>query len=105
MTTSRFTVHPLPGLRISRIFLTEYRKQFPVIRITTRDPNSAKAQELAKLGAELHQTSESFDDVLSGVDVVINTFNTGVILEVGKQLNAAIARANPKVYFLSDLGV
>ncbi|TFK77937.1 hypothetical protein K466DRAFT_668576 [Polyporus arcularius HHB13444] len=54
---------------------------------------------------DLYWTGESFDDVLSGVDVVINTFNTGVILEVGEQLNAAIARANPKVYFLSDLGV
>ncbi|KAI0690293.1 hypothetical protein C8T65DRAFT_745886 [Cerioporus squamosus] len=93
------------GLRISRIFLTEYRKQFPVVRVTTRDLNSPKAQELAKLGAELHKASESFDDLLSGVDIVVNAFNTEVLEEVGKQLTAAVARANPKVYFLSEYGV
>ncbi|TFK80642.1 hypothetical protein K466DRAFT_558868 [Polyporus arcularius HHB13444] len=93
------------GLRISRIFLTEYREHFPVVRVTTRDPNSPKAQELAKLGAELRRTSESFDDVLSGVDVVINAFNTETIEKVGKELTAAVARVNPKVYFLSEFGV
>ncbi|KAI0690292.1 hypothetical protein C8T65DRAFT_765677 [Cerioporus squamosus] len=92
------------GLHLTRIFLTEYWKQFPVVRITTRDVNSPKAQELAKLGAELYKTSESFDDVLSGVDVVVNALNTSVLEKVEKQLAAAIARANPKVYFPSEFG-
>ncbi len=103
--TNHIPVHLLTGLRISRVLLTEYRTQFPVVRVTTRDPNSPKAQELAKLGAELRRTSESFDDVLSGVDVVINAFNTEVIEKVGKELTAAVARVKPKVYFLSEYGV
>ncbi|TFK84562.1 NAD(P)-binding protein [Polyporus arcularius HHB13444] len=92
------------GLHLTRIFLAEYQKQFPVVRITTRDVNSPKAQELAKLGAELYKTSESFDDVLSGADVVVNALNTSVLEEVAKPLAAALARANPRVYFPSEFG-
>ncbi|RPD57558.1 NAD(P)-binding protein [Lentinus tigrinus ALCF2SS1-7] len=92
------------GLHMSRIFLIEYRKQFPVVRITTRDPNSPKAQELAKLGAELYKASDSFDEVLSGVDVVINALPTFIPEEARKQLLAALVRADPKVYFLSEFG-
>ncbi|RPD57559.1 NAD(P)-binding protein [Lentinus tigrinus ALCF2SS1-6] len=93
------------GLHISRIFLTEYRKQFPVVRITTRNLESPKAQELKKLGAELHKTSESFDNVLSGIDVVVNALPTTIPDDVKTELAAAVARANPKVYFLSEFGV
>lgn len=98
-------LHALLGLHITRIFLTEYRKQFPVVRITTRSLESPKAQELAKLGAELHKMNESFDDVLSGVDVVVNALPTTIPDVTKKQLAAAVARANPKVYFLSEFGV
>ncbi|RDX47845.1 hypothetical protein OH76DRAFT_1419308 [Lentinus brumalis] len=92
------------GLHLTRIFLAEYKKQFPVVRITTRDVNSPKAQELAKLGAELYKTSESFDDVLSGADVVVNALNTSALEEIAKPLAAALARANPRVYFPSEFG-
>ncbi len=97
-------LHSPPGLHLTRIFLAEYQKQFPVVRITTRDVNSPKAQELAKLGAELYKTSESFDDVLSGADVVVNALNTSALEEVAKPLAAALARANPRVYFPSEFG-
>ncbi|KAI0689356.1 hypothetical protein C8T65DRAFT_711807 [Cerioporus squamosus] len=92
------------GFRISLIFLTEYRKQFPVVRITTRNPSSPKAQQLANLGGKLYKTSDSFDDVLSGVDVVVNALPTFIPEEAKKQLLDAVVRANPKVYFLSEFG-
>ncbi|RPD57576.1 NAD(P)-binding protein [Lentinus tigrinus ALCF2SS1-7] len=92
------------GMHISRIFLTEYREHFPTVRITIREPSIPKAQELAKLGAELYKTSDSFDEVLSGVDVVVNALPTSIPEEAKKQLLAAIARANPEVYFLSEFG-
>ena len=92
------------GLHISRIFLTEFREYFPITRITTRDPSATKAQELAKLGAEIYRTTDSFDDVLSGIDIVINALPTFIPDEAKKQLLAAVARANPKVYFMSEFG-
>lgn len=92
------------GFHISRIFLTEYRKEFPVVRITTRDPSSPKAQQLANLGAKLYKTSDSFDDVLSGVEVVVNALPTFISEDAKKELLAAIVRAGPKVSFLSEFG-
>ncbi|KAI1795638.1 hypothetical protein LXA43DRAFT_1090797 [Ganoderma leucocontextum] len=93
------------GMHISKIFLTEYRSAFPTVRITTRDPNSPKAQELAKLGAELHTLSEPIDDVLSGVDVAIDALPPRIPGDFKDRIPGALLRQNVKVYFLSEYGI
>ena len=91
-------------MQISRIFLTEYKDNFSTIRITTRDPNSLKAQELATIGADLHPMSEPVDTLLAGVDVVVSALPNAVPQAYKVELTEAIARQNVKVYFLSEYG-
>ncbi|TBU38960.1 hypothetical protein BD309DRAFT_873284, partial [Dichomitus squalens] len=93
------------GLEISKILLTEYRRNFSTIRVTTRALDSPKARELAMLGAELHVFSEFVDDVFSGVDVVVDALPTTIPQSYREELMQAIARQNVKVYFLSEYGL
>ncbi|KAI1788943.1 hypothetical protein LXA43DRAFT_974548 [Ganoderma leucocontextum] len=87
------------GYYISKIFLTEYRWAFPTVRLTTREASSAKAQELAKLGAEIHSFDDSLDTFLAGVDLVVNTLSISVTLEFKTGLLHALVRNGVKVYF------
>ena len=84
--------------------MTEYRWAFPTVRLTTRDASSAKAQELANLGAELHPFDGSFDTFLAGVDVVVNTLSGSVAPEFKTGLLHALVRNGVKVYFPSEFG-
>ena len=90
---------------ISKVFLTEYRSAFPTIRITTRDPNSPKARELAKLGAEMRSLSEPVDDIFSGVDVVIDALPPHIQGDYRQRIPEALLRQKVKVYFLSEYGM
>ncbi|EJF63131.1 hypothetical protein DICSQDRAFT_146106 [Dichomitus squalens LYAD-421 SS1] len=90
------------GIHISKIFLTEYRWAFPTICITTRDPASAKAQELAKLGGELYSFNDSLHAILAGVDLAVNVLPTSVAPEFKAELLHALVRNNVKVYFPSE---
>ncbi len=92
-------------MHISKVFLTEYRSAFPTVRITTRDPKSPKARELAKLGAEMRALSEPIDDVFSGADVVIDALPPQVAGDYRERIPGALLRQNVKVYFLSEYGV
>ena len=95
-----------PGIHLSKIFLTEYRTTFSTVRVTTRTADSSKAQELAKLGAELHpHAPTALDAVLSGADVVVNALSADVQNAYNDTLAAALARHDVKVYFLGEFGV
>ena len=94
------------GIHLSKIFLTEYRTTFSTVRVTTRTADSSKAQELAKLGAELHpHAPTALDAVLSGADVVVNALSADVQNAYNDTLAAALARHDVKVYFLGEFGV
>lgn len=92
------------GPFITKTFLTEYRSHFTSVRITTRTPGSAKAQELAALGAEVHSLDEPLDSVLAGVDVVVDVLPLTIPPKFRKELIASLVRDKTKVYFLSAFG-
>lgn len=73
------------------------------MRITTRDPSSSKAQELAALGAEVHVFDAPLTTVFSGADIVIDVMPLSPN-EDRKRVIDAIVASNIKVYFLSEFG-
>ncbi|PIL35924.1 hypothetical protein GSI_01584 [Ganoderma sinense ZZ0214-1] len=93
------------GTSIGKIFLTEFRSSFPSVRITTRDPDSPKARELAKLGADVRPLSEPVEDVFSGADVVIDALPGHLAGDYRERILGALVRKNVKVYFLSEYGI
>ena len=93
------------GMHISIVFLTEFRSAFPTVRITTRNPKSPKARELAKLGADMRSLSEPPEDVFSGADVVVDALPPQVAGDYRERIPGALLRANVKVYFLSEYGM
>ena len=82
--------------------MTEYRQAFPTVRITTRDPSSTKAKELAAKGAEVYAFSESLDVILTGATVVVNVFPTSISASINKELVPSLLKHGVKVYFPSD---
>ena len=74
------------------------------MRITTRDTSSAKASELAQLGAELVAYSTPLEEILAGADVVVNALSR-IPAEEKKKVIATVAASNAKVYFLSEYGL
>lgn len=90
------------GYYISKVFLTEYRWAFPTVRLTTRDASSAKAQELAKLGAEIYSFDDPLDTFLANADLVVNTLSSSVAPEFKTGLLHALVRNGVKVYFPSE---
>ncbi|KAI0737942.1 hypothetical protein C8Q80DRAFT_1293357 [Daedaleopsis nitida] len=98
------------GQEISKVFLSEYRASFST-RITTRDPTSVKAQELASNGAEVYQfdpenIEQSIAAAVQGADVVVNVLPSATTSKATKQqIQAAAINCGTKVYFLSEFGV
>ncbi|KAI0373207.1 NAD-P-binding protein [Pilatotrama ljubarskyi] len=97
------------GQRISLVFLTEFKANFHTVRVLTRDPSSATAQELSGQGAQLHKLDESnlpraLDDAFAGVDVIVNALTSGVPDELKQGVIDAAARSSANVYFLSEFG-
>ncbi|KAH9918415.1 uncharacterized protein BXZ73DRAFT_52982 [Epithele typhae] len=90
------------GAHVTKIFLSEYRDHFPTVRITTRDPASTKAKELAAMGAEVHAITEPMDDVVAGATVIVNVLPTAACLEINKALVTAMVKHGVPVYFPSD---
>ncbi|KAI0713565.1 hypothetical protein C8Q76DRAFT_620621 [Earliella scabrosa] len=90
------------GNHISNFFLTEYRQTFPTVRITTRDPSSTKAKELAAKGAEVYAFSESLDVILTGATVVVNVLPTPICASINKELVPSLLKHGVKVYFPSE---
>ncbi|KAI0745962.1 hypothetical protein C8Q76DRAFT_765012 [Earliella scabrosa] len=93
------------GFPASRVFLEEFPASFPTVRVVTRDPAAPKAQELAKKGAELHSIDEPLDNLLTGVDVVVNCLPTAISDEYKTELTNASIRNGVKVFFLSEYGI
>ncbi|KAI0666953.1 NAD-P-binding protein [Trametes maxima] len=99
------------GQHVSRAFLTEFQAKFGVVRVLTRDPSSAQAQELAEKGAILYKLDESniaqaLDEAFRSTDVVVNTLPTHIASENTQHaVIEAAARSSAKVYFLSEYGL
>ncbi len=94
------------GEQISTALLTEFREQFPTVRVFTRDPSSATAQGLAKKGAEIVVLDiDSLESALAGVDVIANILPTVLPEDVRKKVNDAVVKSGAKVYFLSEFGL
>ena len=85
--------------------MEEFPASFPTVRVVTRDPAAPKAQELAKKGAELHSIDEPLDNLLAGVDVVVNCLPTAISDEYKTELTNASIRNGVKVFFLSEYGM
>ncbi|TDL24323.1 hypothetical protein BD410DRAFT_786439 [Rickenella mellea] len=97
------------GLSITRQFLSPTLKpHLSRIIALTRDPSSAKANELRNLGAEIRAVDSSSDDslrtALEGADVVVNAIGSRSGDMKEKVLDAAVA-VGAKVYFPSEFGV
>ncbi|KAI0628748.1 hypothetical protein C8Q77DRAFT_1161782 [Trametes polyzona] len=98
------------GRQLTRVFLSEYRANFPDVRVLTRDPSSAAAQELAAQGAALHKLDESdlaaaLDGAFARADVVVNVLQPADVAEATNEGIVEAARRNAvKVYFLSEFG-
>ncbi|KAI0355070.1 NAD-P-binding protein [Trametes cingulata] len=97
------------GRHISLAFLTEFKANFHTVRVLTRDPSSAAAQELSGQGAQLHKLDESnlpraLDEAFAGVDVIVNALTSGVPDILKEDVIDAAARSSAKVYFLSEFG-
>ena len=92
-------------MHISIVFLTEFRSAFPTVRITTRNPKSPKARELAKLGADMRSLSEPPEDVVSGADVVVDALPPQVAGDYRERVLKALVRENVKLFFLSEYGM
>ncbi|KAH9857542.1 NAD-P-binding protein [Lenzites betulinus] len=98
------------GHHISNAFLTEFKGSFHDVRVLTRNPSSAAAQELSAKGASLHKLDESdlpgsLDGAFAGVDVVVNSLPPMASAGLQQGVVDAAARNNVKVYFLSEFGV
>ena len=108
----RFAEHPTRGLETaaSQAFLTDFKPDFHTVRILTRDPSSATAQDLAVKGAQLRTFDESdlarsLDEALEGIDVVVNVLPGKTPDEVKRAVIDAAARSRVKVYFLDEYGL
>ena len=101
----------LSGQQITRILLSEFRSSFPAVRVLTRDPACAKAQDLAAQGAELHNfddqnLEQSLIEAFEGADVIVNVLPSAQTpKEVKKRVQAVAVRSDTTVYFLSEFGV
>lgn len=100
----------LPGYEISRVFLDEFRTTFPIVRVLTRDPSTAKAQHLASKGAMLQvldqeNVAQSLLETFIHADVVINALNVTAPRALKKQVAEAAVKSGARVYFLSEFGV
>ncbi|KAI0324699.1 NAD-P-binding protein [Cubamyces sp. BRFM 1775] len=98
------------GKHISQAFLTDFKPDFHNVRILTRDPSSATAQDLAVKGAQLRTFDESdlarsLDEALESVDVVVNVLPGKTPDEVKRAVIDAAARSRVKVYFLDEYGL
>ncbi len=93
------------------ILVSEYRTQFPIVRVLTRDPTSDTARTLQAKGAELYRFDEANADgslatALSGVDVVVNALPSATTpLSVKKQVQTTSITSGARVYFLGEFGV
>ena len=97
------------GIHISHTFLTDFKANFHTVRVLTRDPSSAMAQDLAAKGAKLHKLDESdlprtLDEAFKGVDVIVNVLTGQGPVEVKQAVLEAAARSDVKVYFLNEFG-
>lgn len=100
----------LPGYEISSVFLDEFRTTFPVVRVLTRDPSTARAQHLASKGAMLQvldqdNVAQSLLETFVHADVVINALNMTTPKALKKHVVEAAVQSGAKVYFLSEFGV
>ncbi|KAH9890550.1 NAD-P-binding protein [Cubamyces lactineus] len=101
----------LLGQHMSNIFLKEFKHTFAEVRVLSRDPASAKAQDLAKAGAVLYKFDEAnlssaLGEAFAGVDVIVDTLSTGFIPEeISNAVIEAAARSPVKVYILSEWGL
>ncbi|KAI0630223.1 hypothetical protein C8Q77DRAFT_249300 [Trametes polyzona] len=94
------------GESITTVLLTDFRQNFPTVRALTRDPTSAKAQELAKKGAEVVKLDYAHvSDALAGSDVIVNVLPTSVAAEDRRKVDNAAINSGAKVYFLSHFGL
>ncbi|RDX52838.1 NAD-P-binding protein [Lentinus brumalis] len=99
------------GTYIVDILVSEYRTQFPIVRVLTRDPTSDTARNLQAKGAELHMFDEANVDgslatALSGVDVVVNALPSATTPTMRLELLQSTAiTSGARVYFLSEFGV
>ncbi|KAI0700548.1 NAD-P-binding protein [Cerioporus squamosus] len=99
------------GKQIVDILLSEYRTQFPIVRVLTRNLTLDTAQSLQAKGAEVHQLDEAnvngtLTAALGGVDVVVNALPSATTpLGVKKQVQTAALTSGARVYFLSEFGV
>lgn len=99
-----------PGYEISSVFLDEFRTTFPIVRVLTRDPSTARAQHLASKGAMLQVLDQenivqSLLETFIHADVVINALNVTAPKALKKQVAEAAVKGGAKVYFLSEFGV
>ena len=86
--------------------MTDFRPSFSRVRILTRDPASAKSQELASKGAELVKLSDNkvFDEAFAGTDVIVNALPGSAPEATQHAILQAAARSGAKVYFLGEFG-
>ncbi|KAI8999108.1 NAD-P-binding protein [Trametes punicea] len=98
------------GYDVSRVFLDEFHTTFPTVRVLTRDPSTAKAQDLAERGAllqvfDLEDVAQSLAEAFAGMDVVINALPTSTPADVKRQVAQSAVQNGVKVLFLSEFGV
>ncbi|OJT13021.1 hypothetical protein TRAPUB_10430 [Trametes pubescens] len=98
------------GYEISVVFLDEFRTTFPIVRVLTRDPSTARAQTLASKGAMLQvldstDVAQSLLETFVHADVVINALNVSAPKALKKQVAAAAVASGARVFFLSEFGV
>ncbi|KAI0355068.1 NAD-P-binding protein [Trametes cingulata] len=98
------------GFDVTQVFLDEFHTTFPTVRVLTRDPSTAKAQQLAEKGARIHvfdpeDVAQSLAEAFTGVDVVINVLPTTTPTDVKRQVAEAAVKHGVKVFFLSEFGV
>ncbi len=108
-----FLINPafiISGYEISVVFLDEFRTTFPIVRVLTRDPSTARAQTLASKGAMLQvldstDVAQSLLETFVHADVVINALNVSAPKALKKQVAAAAVASGARVFFLSEFGV
>ncbi|KAI0373209.1 NAD-P-binding protein [Pilatotrama ljubarskyi] len=98
------------GFDVSQVFLDEFHTTFPTVRVLTRDPSTAKVQQLAEKGALINlfdqeDVAQSLAEAFTGVDVVINALPTTTPKDVKRQVAEAAVKHGVKVFFLSEFGV
>lgn len=110
MPPSSHEPRDLSGHKISSVFLDEFHTTFPIVRVLTRDPSTARAQHLASKGAMLQvldqeNVAQSLLETFIHADVVINALNVTAPTALKKQVAEAAVKGGAKVYFLSEFGV